>query len=429
MGASRSSLFALFGGVVLASLANLAIADSLTVTRTGNGSGRILSNGSTIDCGITCTNTYSSGTTITLTATPDPGAQFTGWLGACAGSGLCLVTINGATTVSATFASKTIGSPRLDIDLVNSCDALTDGLLAIRYMFGLTGSALTNSAVGPGAARVTPTQIGDYLFDIKPILDIDGNGQVDALTDGLLALRYMFGLRGASLIGNAIGSGASRPTAADVEARIQKLCSQISPIYTLSAALAGSGVGMVTSAPAGIVCGAACSMTYESTTAVALSATPSSESIFGGWSNSCSGSATPCNVTMNADKAVTASFVLVGSDPFNCGAPGNTCRDDQICSQSACQCRPGLTKTALGSCIDLHSDPTNCGSVSTSCTAGAPRCNAGSCSPTCGSLSSCARPNGLVACVSLVNDPLNCGTCNNRCAVGEVCVSGNCKTY
>ena len=31
------------------------------------------------------------------------------------------------------------------------------------------------------------------------MLDVDGNGQIDALTDGLMIIRYMFGLRGASL--------------------------------------------------------------------------------------------------------------------------------------------------------------------------------------------------------------------------------------
>lgn len=429
MTVSRSSLFSLLTGFALVCSVNFSLADSLTVAPAGNATGKVSSNGGTIDCGSTCANTYSPGTVITLTATPAAGAQFTGWLGACTGAGLCQVTIAGATTVSATFASKSLGTPRLDIDGVNSCNALSDGLLVLRYLFGLTGTTLTNGAVGSGAARATPAQVSDYLLDIKPILDIDGNGQVDALTDGLLALRYMFGLRGAPLIANAIGNAASRPTAPDVEARIQKLCSQISPIYTLDVAVAGSGTGTVTSAPASIVCGPACSTTYESATVVALSAAPAPESTFGGWSNSCSGTLSPCSVTMNADKAVSASFVFVGSDPFNCGAKGITCRDDQICTQSACQCRPGLTKTASGSCVDLKSDPTHCGSLTTSCGSSAPRCNAGSCATTCGSLLSCSAANGLVACVNQSSDPYNCGSCGNRCAVGEICVTGNCRTY
>ena len=43
------------------------------------------------------------------------------------------------------------------------------------------------------------------------VLDVDGNSQSDALTDGLLMLRYLFGLRGSSLTAGAISSGASEP--------------------------------------------------------------------------------------------------------------------------------------------------------------------------------------------------------------------------
>ena len=54
-------------------------------------------------------------------------------------------------------------------------------------------------------------------------LDIDANGSVDALTDGLIILRYLFGLRNDDLIINAIGSGSIRNTAEEVEAHIQSL--------------------------------------------------------------------------------------------------------------------------------------------------------------------------------------------------------------
>ncbi len=49
---------------------------------------------------------------------------------------------------------------------------------------------------------------------------MDGNGQVDALTDGLLLIRYMFGLRGNALIQGAVGSSAARNTAAAIETYI-----------------------------------------------------------------------------------------------------------------------------------------------------------------------------------------------------------------
>ena len=42
------------------------------------------------------------------------------------------------------------------------------------------------------------------------ICDIDGDGEVDALTDGLLLLRYMFGLRAEILIDQVVSASAQR---------------------------------------------------------------------------------------------------------------------------------------------------------------------------------------------------------------------------
>jgi hypothetical protein len=51
---------------------------------------------------------------------------------------------------------------------------------------------------------------------IKPILDIDGNCIVDALTDGLLTIRYMFGLMENSLIDGAVASNCTRCSAEEI---------------------------------------------------------------------------------------------------------------------------------------------------------------------------------------------------------------------
>ena len=48
--------------------------------------------------------------------------------------------------------------------------------------------------------------------------DIDGNGLVEPLTDTLLALRYVFGFRGGTLITGAVGAGCTRCTAPEIEA-------------------------------------------------------------------------------------------------------------------------------------------------------------------------------------------------------------------
>jgi hypothetical protein len=51
--------------------------------------------------------------------------------------------------------------------------------------------------------------------------DIDQSGSVDALTDGLILLRYFFGLRGNALVNDVISPDAARTSAADIEAYIE----------------------------------------------------------------------------------------------------------------------------------------------------------------------------------------------------------------
>lgn len=202
----------------------VAVVDfELTVTKAGSGSGNVVSNIGAINCGATCSGAYADGTAITLTATPAVGSQFTGWLGPCTGPSTCQFTIGGTTAVVATFASPPISGKPFDIDGNNSTDALTDGLLVLRNLFGLSNAALINGAIGPGATRTTFQQIQGYLADIGPMLDIDGNGQADALTDGLIVIRYLFGLRGGPLIAGVVAPGAIRTTAGDIETQTAKL--------------------------------------------------------------------------------------------------------------------------------------------------------------------------------------------------------------
>src|SRR5262249_28515029 len=65
----------------------------LTVTKSGNGTGAVSSAPSGITCGATCSAPYTTGTVVTLTATPAAGSTFSGWSGGCAGTGTCTMTI------------------------------------------------------------------------------------------------------------------------------------------------------------------------------------------------------------------------------------------------------------------------------------------------------------------------------------------------
>jgi aryl-phospho-beta-D-glucosidase BglC (GH1 family) len=83
-------------------------------------------------------------------------------------------------------------------------------------------------------------------------------------------------------------------------------------LFTLNVTKAGTGSGTVTSSPAGINCGSACSANYSSGTSVTLTATAASGSTFAGWNGACTGTAT-CTVSMTAARSVTATFNTSGS--------------------------------------------------------------------------------------------------------------------
>ena len=107
---------------------------SLTVNKSGAGSGTVTSADGGINCGGTCGRVvYVDTSNITLTAVPNAGDVFTGWSGACSGTApICIATINGATTTTATFVHAS-----LDVDASSPATkygVLTDGMLVLRWM-------------------------------------------------------------------------------------------------------------------------------------------------------------------------------------------------------------------------------------------------------------------------------------------------------
>ena len=121
------------------------------------------------------------------------------------------------------FLAGTIPSGSLDIDGNEDYDALTDGLLLLRGMFGLDGSALVTGTIASDAAYTESADIESRIAILGDLADIDGNGEIDALTDGLLTLRYLFGLEGDTLINGVVASDATRTSAEQIEAHLKTL--------------------------------------------------------------------------------------------------------------------------------------------------------------------------------------------------------------
>lgn len=102
---------------------------SLTVIKSGNGTGTVASSPAGINCGSDCAEAYTNGTSVTLTATPAAGSVFTGWSGACTGTSTCTVSMTSARSVTAAFALQT---------------------------FSLS---ISSQGTGSGSVRVSPTDI------------------------------------------------------------------------------------------------------------------------------------------------------------------------------------------------------------------------------------------------------------------------------
>jgi PKD repeat protein len=77
--------------------------------------------------------------------------------------------------------------------------------------------------------------------------------------------------------------------------------------YTVSLEKAGEGAGTIESRDRLLDCGNDCSHPYEEGTVLTLTATPEEGSTFAGWGGACTGEG-PCQLTMSADKSVTATF-------------------------------------------------------------------------------------------------------------------------
>ena len=104
----------------------------------------------------------------------------------------------------------------LDVDDDGKTEALTDGLLVIRYLFGFSEEALVVGAIASEASRNRPEDIRAFLKNNESKLDIDNNASVTALTDGLLVIRHLFGFSGDALTSGAISENANRADAQEI---------------------------------------------------------------------------------------------------------------------------------------------------------------------------------------------------------------------
>lgn len=242
---------------------------TLSISRSGAGSGTITSSPAGIDCGTSCSTQFDLGSEVTLTATPNPNSYLIGWDAAgCDNTGPCQVAINGDTTVTANF--------------------------------GLKSYLLTVQKAGNGSGSVSSSPSG---IDCGTTCTSSFNdGTPVTLTATPQAGSTFTGWSG----GGCSGTGTCKLTVT-ADTTVTPTFAAASS-YALTVSKSGNGSGSVASSPSGINCGPACSHHYPGGTSVTLTAFAASGSNFAGWSGACTGTAA-CTVTMSVAHSVVASFL------------------------------------------------------------------------------------------------------------------------
>jgi uncharacterized repeat protein (TIGR02543 family) len=238
---------------------------SYTLTVSTSGSGTVTSTDGFINCPGTCSHSYAANSPVTLNAAPAQGWTFSGWSGACSGTGACNVTMTQDVSVGATFT-------QLDYTLTVS----TGGSGTVTSTDGFINCPGTCSHSYPSNSPVT--------LNAAP------------------ALGWSFG----GWSGACSGTGSCNVTMTQ-DLSLSATFTQLS--YTLTVSTVGSGT--VASTDGFINCPGTCSHSYLSNSAVTLNATPAQGWSFGGWSGACSGKGA-CNVTMTQDMSVGATFAQNG---------------------------------------------------------------------------------------------------------------------
>lgn len=285
-GTSPSCQVSLAANSTVGAVFNLA-QHAVTVAITGNGLGDVTSSPPGISCPGSCSATVNHGTTVTLDATPQAGSTFVGWSGACSGTGPCVLTVTGDVAVTAAFA--------LDQSLV-----------------------VTKAGNGAGTVISSPAGIDcgtTCTATYPPSTSVTLNAVADAGST-------FVGWSGGGCSGTGLCTVLmTAPTSVSATFTLNQ--------YTLTVSKAGAGTGTVTSAPAGINCGATCSALFDYGTTVVLTATPAAGSAFAGWSGGgCSGTGS-CTVSMTAASTVSATFTTTTfavAGGWNCAA-GTSCQD------------------------------------------------------------------------------------------------------
>ncbi|WP_169336219.1 Ig-like domain-containing protein [Pontibacter roseus] len=202
---------------------------------------------------------YTSGSTVSLTASPAAGYQFVGWSGDASGTANPLsVTMTANKSITATFQAIPASGYTLTVNTVGSGTVIKNPNQATYA----SGSSVTLSATPASGFRFVGWR-GDASGTQNPLtVMMTGNKSVTATFEAITTTGY-----------------------------------------TLTVSTVGSGT--VAKSPD--------QSTYAAGSTVSLTASPAAGYQFAGWSGAASGTANSTTVTMDGNKAVTATFTAVST--------------------------------------------------------------------------------------------------------------------
>jgi uncharacterized repeat protein (TIGR02543 family) len=283
---------------------------TLSVTTSGSGSVTLNPPG----------GSYTSGTTVTLTAVPAAGYAFTGWSGALTGTANpTTLLMNANKSVTASFAPTTQYTVTVSPSTGGSITLSPSGgtypagttitvtaVPASGYRFGSWGGSLSGTTnpttlLVNGNKTVSATFIRQYTLTTS----MTGSGSVTLSPSGgvydagtVVTLTAVPSNSVASFLGwGGALSGTTNPTTIVMDAN-KSVTATFTQTYTLSVSIRRKG-SVTLSPPGG---------TYVAGTTVTLTATPAAGYVFGGWSGALTGLTNPAALLMNGNKSVTATF-------------------------------------------------------------------------------------------------------------------------
>ncbi len=331
----------------------------LNVGKTGAGSGAVTSAPAGINCGGDCSEPYTNGTSVTLTATPDSGSAFASWTGCDNPSGsTCTMDMSGSdksVTASFTAAQRTltvnkagggsgsVASSPAGITCGGDCSeayangtpvtltATAEGGSTFGGWMGCDSTAgnqctvnmnadksvtATFTTTGPIQRTLNVSKAGNGAGNIGGFLINCGTTCSANYDDGMQVLLTAVVTSGSTFTGwtgcdNPSGDQCTMTMNANKSVTATFTQDAGPAQRTLSVSKGGTGTGTVT-AP-GINCGSDCSEAYPNGTPVLLFASPDTGSTFTGWSGCDSTSGSQCTVSLGADKSVTATFTADSS--------------------------------------------------------------------------------------------------------------------